>query len=221
MSIFIVLLYFVVVSFVLTRSPTLVYTLFSLPTAALELVEALDFNRRVVAVGVNCTNPAFLSRNSGNIVQLRGVCRCCPGKGTCEKAVDRRSQEKESGGLAFILGQHRHGRAVVLYPNSGEEYNADTKSWEAPTSTQAQADASGGTVTVSSPAPADGSTWEANAAVSFSEAAVNHWAPAIAWEMSPVAAAGNGVLCVGGCCQTGTITTTSLRSAFEKVRNGP
>jgi S-methylmethionine-dependent homocysteine/selenocysteine methylase len=115
--------------------------------------------------------------------------------------------------LAAVLGRHRHGRAVVLYPNSGQAYDALTKTWEAPvalpvglpsTAADAAADAAGG-------------AWEARAAGAFAAAAVSVWAPAVAGGGAAEApsSGARGVLCVGGCCQTGTATTMALRSAFE------
>jgi len=183
-------------------------------------VEALDLNRRVEAVGVNCTNPAFVSTDSSNIFKLKKSCRCCQGKDTCEKVVSSGHQKNTSGGLACVLGRHRHGRAVVLYPNSGEEYSADTKSWEAPSMVQTQMDASDGTISFTAAAAAaveaaGGSTWEVQSAAAFAEAAVKQWAPAIGGDKSLVGAPAHGIICVGGCCQTGTTTTSSLRSAFE------
>jgi S-methylmethionine-dependent homocysteine/selenocysteine methylase len=105
---------------------------------------------------------------------------------------------------------------VVLYPNSGQAYDASTKTWEAPValpvglpSTADAADAD---------AAAAGGAWEARAAGAFAAAAVKVWAPAVAGAGAAAAAPSSGargVLCVGGCCQTGTATTMALRSAFE------
>mmetsp|Transcript_46865 Transcript_46865/g.60234 ORF Transcript_46865/g.60234 Transcript_46865/m.60234 type:complete len:397 (+) Transcript_46865:21-1211(+) len=168
----------------------------TLLSSVLNEIHSKDTLKTIIGYGVNCTSFNYILQNLNETNHNKEDSHVADDDEQKNKKTKLNDDDKTEG-LLTILSKHRHGRQVIVYPNSGESYNENERTWH-------DDDTTNDTSTSTSSSTSTGKFID-----KFAHD-VLHWRQYLNDHNA------SGQLCVGGCCRISPNDITIIRKALEK-----